>query len=411
MGKVSPVAAKYIVVAEIEIEGSVDRPDVIGAIFGQTEGLLGTELELRELQRSGKIGRIEVDLTTKAGKCSGTISIPSNLDQAETAIIAAALETIERIGPCNSKVKVLKLEDVRITKRNFVVGRAKELLDKFQHQVMPDSQEITTEVSQSVRTKEITEWGKDKLPAGPGAQDAEEIILVEGRADVITLLKNGIKNTVALNGTSVPSSVVDLCKQKTVIVFVDGDRGGNLIIRELLQAGGEVDFVAKAPDGKEVEELTKKEVHLALRAKQTIAQYKLDAKNPKTRRTSTRQSKTNTRRTSDRSRRSSERTPRPRQVRMKAADKEKFSKMLDDMVGTRAACLLDAQGNVLGKVPSAELEATLSGVEGVHTVIVDGEVTAEMAKAASRAKAKLIIGQEASARPSARIRVVKKADL
>ena len=57
MGKISPVSAKYIVHSSINIDGVVDRPDVIGAIFGQTEGLLGADLELRELQRSGRIGR------------------------------------------------------------------------------------------------------------------------------------------------------------------------------------------------------------------------------------------------------------------------------------------------------------------------------------------------------------------
>ena len=116
MGKISPVSAKYIVHTQIGIEGVVDRPDVIGAVFGQTEGLLGSDLELRELQRSGKIGRIEVNLETKSGKTNGDIIIPSSLDKTETAIIGASLETIQRIGPCNAKVKVLRIEDVRVSK-------------------------------------------------------------------------------------------------------------------------------------------------------------------------------------------------------------------------------------------------------------------------------------------------------
>src|SRR3989344_964163 len=106
MGKISPVSAKYVIQANIEIDGIVERPDVIGAIFGQTEGLLGTELELRELQRSGRIGRIDVRTEIKSGKTSGEIIIPSSLDKAETAIIAAASETIQRIGPCNARVKI-----------------------------------------------------------------------------------------------------------------------------------------------------------------------------------------------------------------------------------------------------------------------------------------------------------------
>ena len=127
MAKISPVSSKYIVHTQITIEGVVEKPDVIGAIFGQTEGLLGNELELRELQRNGKIGRIEVQLDIRSGKTSGAIIIPSSLDKAETVIIAAALETIQRIGPCNAKVEVKHIEDVRVSKRAYVIERAKEL--------------------------------------------------------------------------------------------------------------------------------------------------------------------------------------------------------------------------------------------------------------------------------------------
>ena len=157
MGKISPVSAKYIVHSFINIEGVVDRPDIIGAVFGQTEGLLGNELELRELQRSGRIGRIEVNIETKAGKTSGSIIIPSSLDKAETAIVGASLETIQRIGPCNAKVRVQRIEDVRISKRSYVLERAKELLRTLTDSVLPDSQEMTDEVAQSVRMMEIKE--------------------------------------------------------------------------------------------------------------------------------------------------------------------------------------------------------------------------------------------------------------
>jgi DNA primase len=163
---------------------------VIGAIFGQTEGLLGAELELRELQRSGRIGRIEVNVETKNGKSVGNIIIPSSLDKAETCIVAAALEVIQRIGPCNAKIQVQNIEDVRISKRQFVIERAKALLKTMVDSVMPDSQEIADEVSHSVRVMEIVEYGRDRLPAGPGIDDAEDVIIVEGRADVLNLLKN-----------------------------------------------------------------------------------------------------------------------------------------------------------------------------------------------------------------------------
>jgi DNA primase len=233
MGKISPVSAKYIVHADIEISGVVDRPDVIGAIFGQTEGLLGSDLELREIQRSGRIGRIEVNLDTRGGKSKGTIIIPSSLDKAETSIIAAALEIIQRIGPCNAKVLVTNIEDVRISKRIFVIQRAKELLKTMIDSVMPDSQELADEVSYSVRVMECVEYGKDRLPAGPAIDESDEIIIVEGRADVLNLLKHGIKNAIGVGGTTIPETILELCKKKTVTVFVDGDRGGELIVKAL----------------------------------------------------------------------------------------------------------------------------------------------------------------------------------
>ena len=227
MGKISPVSAKYIIHTAINIEGIVEKPDVIGAIFGQTEGLLGSELELRELQRSGRIGRIEVNTDTKGGRTGGVITLPSSLDKAETSIVAAALEVIERIGPCNANIKVQKIEDVRVSKRKRVVDRAKVLLKNLVDHSMPDSQELADEVTFSVRVMEIRDFGKDRLAAGPGVEDGDEVIVVEGRADVVNLLKHGIKNAIAVNGTSIPETISELSKKKIVTAFVDGDRGGD----------------------------------------------------------------------------------------------------------------------------------------------------------------------------------------
>ena len=420
MGKVSPVSAKYIITTKIQIEGSVDRPDVIGAIFGQTEGFLGSDLELRELQRSGKIGRIEVNLNTINGKASGEIIIPSSLDKAETAIIAAALETIERIGPCNSKVRVEKIEDVRTSKRDFVVARAKQLLKELQSNVLPDSQEITEEVAASVRMMEITEWGPERLPAGPGIDDSEEVILVEGRADVLNLLKQGIKNVVALNGTSVPSSIRDLCKQKVITIFVDGDRGGDLIIRELLSES-EVDYAVKAPSGKEVEELTKKEIHLALRGKVAAAQFKFDA-NGHTSNISVNQRRKNEiiREVRDRNPRSRtpETYPRDNRIPIKSSsdlnekDKLKFKEMLDELVGTRGAFILDKDYSILGKVPTSELETTLKSMKDVHAVVLDGVISREITTAAEMSNANYVVAMNSRVRPNeTRVKIITSRDL
>ena len=377
MGKISPVSAKYIVHTEIEIEGTVDRPDIIGAIFGQTEGLLGSDLELRELQKSGRIGRIEVISNIKSGKTIGTITIPSSLNKTETAVVAAAMETIQRIGPCNAKVTIKKIEDVRISKRNFVISRAKELLKEFTDKILPDSQEITEEVAKSVRMMEVQDFGPNKLPAGPAINESEEIILVEGRADVLNLLKCGFKNAIALNGTSIPPSIIPLCEKKTVTIFVDGDRGGNLIIREIMSVT-DIDFVVKAPDGKEVEELTKKEIHKALRGKITAEQAKLELKDSPTPRTTISKRNGNTKpvqRPANKQYQRTQSTQRSypqRPVRKAIVPEEKkkqFKKLLEDLVGTRGAFILDEKMKILGKVPSAEIENTLRSLKDINAML------------------------------------------
>jgi len=408
MGKISPISSKYIINASIEIDGVVDRPDVIGAIFGQTEGLLGSDLELRELQRSGRIGRIEVNVDTRSGKTKGSIVVPSSLDKAETSIVGAALEVIQRIGPCNAKIKVTNVEDVRISKRNFVIERAKELLKNMVDQILPDSQEIADEVAQSVRVMEIMEYGRERLPAGPAIEESDEIIIVEGRADVLNLLKHGFKNAIAMNGTSCPQTIIDLSRRKDAIVFVDGDRGGNLIIKELLNVG-EIDFITRAPDGKEVEELTKKEIHKALRSKITLEQAKLEMAGNDTSESIRRplvkkpilpprgqnRPQHHQQRSYHQSRSSGQSHSQQRssaRVLASPAEKKKFGSMLENLIGTRGAYLLDDKLNVLGKVPLSELASTLRSLNsGVYAVVFDGAVDNTISDVAVRAGVKHII--------------------
>ena len=255
---------KYIIYAELIADGYVEKHDVIGAIFGQTEGLLGDELDLRELQKTGRVGRIDVELTNINGKSIAKIIVPSSLDRIETSILAATLETIDRVGPCVATVKVIDIEDIRKKKREYIVERAKEILKQLMSNI--DVNTIVEEVKESVRMGEIIEYGSERLPAGPAVDSSDDIIVVEGRADVLNLLRCGIKNVIAVEGTSVPKTIIELSKKKIVTVFTDGDRGGELILKELLQVC-DVDFVARAPPGKEVEELSKKEIMKCLRSK------------------------------------------------------------------------------------------------------------------------------------------------
>jgi len=265
-GSSQTLTVKYVIRAKFEIEGVVEKPDVIGAVFGQTEGLFGPELDLRELQKSGRIGRIEIELHSKNDRTTGTITIPTSLDRVSTALLAASIESINRVGPCAAKVTLEKIEDVRETRRKAIIERAKEILHKWTIESMPTVDEVFKELAETLKVAKVEKYGPEELSAGPEIDSAKEIILVEGRADVINLLRCGIHNVIALEGAKVPETIKKLCKEKEATAFLDGDRGGDLILKELLQVTN-VKYVARAPRGKEVEELNCKEIFEALEAK------------------------------------------------------------------------------------------------------------------------------------------------
>ncbi|MEE3418939.1 MAG: DNA primase DnaG, partial [Methanosphaera sp.] len=241
MFKDEVTTTKYLIHSQINAKGFVEKPDVVGAIFGQTEGLLSDSLDLRELQKTGRIGRIKVDMTNKSGKTKGEVIIPSSLDRIETTILAASLETINRVGPCEASLRVTSIEDVRAVKRRTIVERAKELYKNMMEEFTPESSRMIDEVKESIKVPEIIEYGEDNLPAGPNTPTSDAILIVEGRSDVLNLLKYGIKNTIAVEGVNVPKTVAELTKERTVTAFLDGDRGGDLILKELLQIG-DIDY-------------------------------------------------------------------------------------------------------------------------------------------------------------------------
>lgn len=268
MAKVSPVSIKYMIHARLHAEGALERPDVIGAIFGQTEGLLGSELEMRELQKEGKIGRIEVDIERQGKQSEGVIKVPTALDQSETTLIAAAMETIERVGPCDATIEIDRIEDVRGSKRDYIIDRAKALMKDLHSGT--DSREISNEIKTSTKTAAVQEYGPEKLPCGDIS--GEELIVVEGRADVLSLLRAGVTNCIAMNGTKLPDTIKELSSEKQITLFLDGDRGGKLIARNAVD-NVLVAYIAVAPDGKEVEELMPKEVLMNLRRKMTPDEF------------------------------------------------------------------------------------------------------------------------------------------
>ena len=224
------------------------------------------DLDLRDLQKSGRIGRIEVENESKEGISEGIIKIPSSLTRKETALLAATVETVSRVGPCEADVKLIEIRDVRETKRQKIIERATELLKEWDQKSLEPS-EIEEQIETDIKLGEITSWGPEELPAGPEVESDRDLIIVEGRADVLNLLRIGIKNAIAVQGTQVPKSIIDLSSTKnSVTAFLDGDRGGTIILNELIQLI-KLDYVARAPEGYEVEELTRKQLIKAIQNK------------------------------------------------------------------------------------------------------------------------------------------------
>ncbi len=362
MAKISPASIKYMIHAIFMAEGALEKPDVIGALFGQTEGLLGSDLEMRDLQKEGKIGRIEVDLQREGKRTTGVIKIPTALDQSETTLIGAAIETIERIGPCDSQIEVERIEDVRGSKRDYILERAKKLMQEISGST--NSREISDEIKGSSRMNDLTDYGKSKLPCGD--LSGNEIVVVEGRADVLNLIRNGVKNVIAMNGTKLPDEIRELGEKKEITLFVDGDRGGKLIVQNV-KDNTNVAYTAVAPDGKEVEELTGKEILMALRKKISVAGYsKSESKEEKPSKT----------------------------FELSEEDKKKLKEISEENEGTEKAILLDEFLEEIKKVSVKSLNSILRRIKEMPLIIViDGTVTSSTIQAAEDAQCKVIVAK------------------
>ncbi len=375
MAKISPVSIKYMIHANFSAEGALEKPDVIGAIFGQTEGLLGAELEMRELQKEGKIGRIEVDLHKEGKNTVGSVKIPTALDQSETTLIAAAIETIERIGPCDSHIEIERIEDVRGSKRDYIIERAKKLMQEIHGQT--DSREISTEIKDSAKMANVKEYGKSKLPSGD--LSGKEVIVVEGRADVLNLIRNGVNNVIAMNGTKLPDEIGELSKEKDIILFVDGDRGGKLIAQNVSE-NANVKYIVSAPDGKEVEELTGKEILMALR-KRTPAREFLSGFS-------------NERGTAERTKKTEE---EKELSELTEDDKKKLKDIARKNEGSGKAVILDSSLNIIKEISTKTLAGTLKRIkERPSVIIIDGIATMPIIISAEEAGCKAIMAKNFS---------------
>jgi DNA primase len=226
---------------------------------------------------------------------------------------------------------------------------------------MPTVDEVYRQISETMKMGKVEKYGPEELPAGPGLNEAKEIILVEGRADIINLMRCGINNTVALEGAKVPESIKKLTKEKESTALLDGDRGGDLILKELLQVTS-IRYIARAPRGKEIEECNCKEITDALDARMPI----------------------------------SELNKQPKREKPKTALPEIVSKTAKELLGTLEAVILNDKLEQIERLPVSQLAEKLQQISGVDTVVFDGIITQRIVDICSEKNIKTIVASRVS---------------
>jgi len=377
------LSTKYVIEARIEVDGIVDRNDVIGATFGQTEGIFSSELDLRELQKTGRIGRIDVILQNQGNKTVGKIIVPSSMDKFYTALVAAMIESLDRVGPYPAKVVIDKIEDLRAEKRKKIVERARAILYEWERKKIPEEDELLKELEEAVSKAHVIEIGPEKIQAGPEALTSDEVILVEGRADVINLMRYGYKNVMAVGGVKVPPSIQDLLGKKKVIAFLDGDRGGDMVLREISQVI-KIDLVARAPYGREVEDLNAKEIEDSLRNAVPLDEAL---------------------------RRIRGQQPPVAEIQEITADK--LEKYVRELEGTLMSVALDKDFNELWRKPVSELAQQMSESRDYRFVVFDGVVTQRLIDIAASNPGEIYLigarlGENLSLKPNVKVLTMDK---
>jgi DNA primase len=412
---------KYLVKLRFDVEGVVEKADLIGAIFGQTEGLFGPEMNLQELQKTWKVGRIEINLQSSNGKTGGEVLIPMSTDVSTAALIAAAVENVDKVGPCAARFQLAGITDVRADRRKVIVDRAKSIMKDWASKTASEGEESLKDIVDSAKKARLITFGKEGLPAGPAVASSDTVIVVEGRADVINLLRAGIENTIAVEGTSVPETVKDLARRgKTLYAFLDGDRGGDLILKELSQVA-RVDRVFRAPRGREVEELTPVEILDTLREKAQPERTEDQGEERYESRDHGRERPQRYERgggryprRGDRDRRGGPRerqeyqyeerpperepveaVPMPPSTPLNPEAAEKVKAEYPAINGTLEAKVFDSSWNELTKMPVNELVTKVGETSGAKHLVFDGIITQRLIDAASKVGIESIVGHRA----------------
>lgn len=397
---------KYHVKLKFEVDGLVEKADIIGAIFGQTEGLLGPEMNLNELQKVSKVGRIEVNVDSRSNMAKGDALIPMSTDISTAALIAAAIESIDKVGPFQAKFLLVGIDDIRAIKKRIIVDRAKKIVQEWATKTISEGEEMLKDVYDASKPGRLTAFGKAQLACGTGVFDSDWIILVEGRADVINLLRAGFDNSIAIEGAKIDETITKLTEGKRVVAFIDGDRAGDLILKEL-QGLVSIHKVLRAPTGREVEELTPLEITEILKeiisptttneGKQgtTIPrqvqiaeeqpegpEFKLQRRGEK-RENQDLIAEINHHISSSQKTINTEDTPE-----VLSAVQELYPQINE----TLEAVILDNSMRTILKLPVSDLIKKLNGTEGASILVLDGIITQRLVEAANKIGIEYIIG-------------------
>jgi hypothetical protein len=377
---------KYHVKLKFEVDGLVEKADIIGAIFGQTEGLLGPEMNLNELQKVSKVGRIEVNVDTKSNMAKGDAVIPMSTDISTAALIAAAIESIDKVGPFQAKFGLSGIDDIRAIKKKVIVDRAKKIVQEWATKTISEGEEMLKDVYDASKPGKLTAFGKAQLACGTGVFDSDWIILVEGRAKVIA--------------------------------FLDGDRAGDLILKEL-HGVVNIDKVLRAPTGREVEECTPLEIAEILKegmlfagangqeGRVIIPQQQQPERRQNTKRDRQEQGMGEEREIQVNSGGSSV-TVSEDNADILSAVKEVYPQINE----TLEAVVLDGSMKILLKVPVSDVVKKLDRTEGAKLLVLDGIVTQRLVDAADKVGIEYIVGHRtADLKKSTDVRVRTFGDM
>jgi DNA primase len=385
---------KYHVKLKFEVDGLVEKADIIGAIFGQTEGLLGPEMNLNELQKVSKVGRIEVNVDTKSNMARGDAVIPMSTDISTAALIAAAIESIDKVGPFQAKFALSGIDDIRAIKKKVIVDRAKRIVQEWATKTISEGEEMLKDVYDASKPGKLTAFGKAQLACGTGVFESDWIILVEGRADVINLLRAGFDNAIAIEGAKIDETIVKLTQGRKVIAFLDGDRAGDLILKELHGVVA-IDKVLRAPIGREVEDCTPLEIAEILKEVSALSAPNIQETHPfqqSDRKQEIKRDRQEHAREVERQSQAKSDIERPPYVESDPNILSAVKGVYPQINETLEAVILDGSMRVLLKVPVSDVVKKLDNTEGGKMLVLDGIVTQRLVDAADKVGIEFIVG-------------------